>query len=98
MGNEFFTWGNFITWVICSFLIYASLNFRLYMIFHHPGRKMKEKVRERVRQRRSAQVGTQGAQPAPQVPAWKGECLEDACLMQRSRILSDKASGEDRHV
>lgn len=47
MEHDFLTWGNFITWVICSIFIYLSLNFRLYMIFHHPGRKLKAKVRAR---------------------------------------------------
>jgi len=47
MGGEFLTLGNLITWVICSILIYLSLNFRLYMIFHHPDRKLRAKVRRK---------------------------------------------------
>jgi hypothetical protein len=44
MEHSIFTWDNFITWAVCSFFIYLSLNFRLYMIFHHPGRKLRRKA------------------------------------------------------
>ena len=47
MNSSFFTWDNLITWAVCAILIYLSLNFRLYMIFHHPGRKLKRKVAEK---------------------------------------------------
>jgi hypothetical protein len=47
VGHDIFTWDNLITWVVCSFFIYTSLNFRLYMIFHHPGRKLRRKVANR---------------------------------------------------
>jgi len=53
MAGDFFTWGNLITWAVCAFFIYAALNFRLYMTFHHPGRKLKRKAAERTMRRRS---------------------------------------------
>lgn len=51
MEREFLTWGNLIVWAVCSIFLYLSLNFRLYMIFHHPGRKLRERSA-----RRKAQV------------------------------------------
>lgn len=42
---ELLSLGNLATWAFCSLLIYLSLNFRLYMIFHHPGRKLKAKTK-----------------------------------------------------
>ncbi|MCU0572336.1 MAG: hypothetical protein MUC41_05010 [Syntrophobacteraceae bacterium] len=53
MEREFLTWGNLIVWAVCSILLYLSLNFRLYMIFHHPGRKLRERSA-----RRKARDGT----------------------------------------
>jgi hypothetical protein len=47
MNFGFFTWDNFITWAVCAILIYLSLNFRIYMIFHHPDRKLRRKVAEK---------------------------------------------------
>jgi hypothetical protein len=49
MESEFLTWGNLITWVVCSVLLYLALNFRLYMIFHHPDKKLRARSRNRKR-------------------------------------------------
>lgn len=76
MESEFLTWGNFITWVICSALIYISLNFRLYMIFHHPGRKLKAKVKAR------RALSVQKHTPAPtsdDEQIWEGSCRPGSC-------------------
>jgi hypothetical protein len=77
MGGEFLTWGNFITWVVCSIGIYLSLNFRLYMIFHHPGRKFQSKVKAR---QRAIEV-MEKSKPAtePQGPEWEGNCQPGSC-------------------
>ncbi len=74
--GEFLTWGNFLTWVICSFLIYISLNFRLYMVFHHPGRKLKAKVRAKKELEKKQDVQYK---PGTQKPVWNPDCLPNAC-------------------
>lgn len=47
MGHDFPTWSDFIIWVLCAVVIYLCLNFRVYMIFHHPGPKLRAKVRRK---------------------------------------------------
>jgi hypothetical protein len=42
MGGEFLTWENLIIWVVNSVVLYFTINFRLYMIFHHPARKLRK--------------------------------------------------------
>lgn len=77
METEFFTWGNLITWIVCSIGIYLSLNFRLYMVFHHPGRKLKSKVRAKQRARMA--MGKSDPDLDPKRPEWKGNCQPGAC-------------------
>lgn len=86
MGDEFFTWGNLITWVVCSLLIYLSLNFRLYMIFHHPSRKLREKVRERRRLR----AREQGYSPVPTPQPGGQDCIQGAQCFVQTGDISDK--------
>lgn len=49
MENEFLTWGNLIIWAVCSVVLYLTLNFRLYMIFHHPDKKLRARTASRRR-------------------------------------------------
>jgi hypothetical protein len=56
MEREFLTWGNVIIWVVNSVLIYLSLNFRLYMIFHHPEKKLRARLLNRRRKEHSGMV------------------------------------------
>ena len=83
MDNNFFTWENILTWAICSVLIYVSLNFRLYMIFHHPGRKLKAKARA-ARARRLASQGMlpQSRDPGSGAPARQQTCFQNSCYAQ----------------
>lgn len=82
MEHQFFTWGNFLTWAICSIFIYLSLNFRLYMIFHHPGRKLKARVRDKAAERRKEVVRDHGQAPgALPISSRDPECLQgSACF------------------
>ena len=85
MGQQFFTWGNFITWVFCSIFIYLALNFRIYMIFHHPGRKLKAKTRggrTRMVHRRDY-----GSAPQPGDP----DCLQGAHCFVRTNGIADES-------
>lgn len=84
--NDFFTWGNFITWAVCSIFIYLSLNFRLFMIFHHPGRKLKAKARARIEARRKSAKRQMGYQTGPQTPLWERDCFQSSCYVQTDRI------------
>jgi hypothetical protein len=56
MESEFLTWGNLITWIVCSVLIYLSLNFRLYMTFRHRDRKLRARLLNRRRKELSGMV------------------------------------------
>lgn len=65
MDREFFTWGNLIVWVVSSLLLYLSVNFRLFMIFHHPEKKLRKrdvfrnrKVTSRPRKEKCGESGT----------------------------------------
>lgn len=49
MENEFLTWENLIIWAVSSVVLYLSLNFRLYMIFHHPDKKLRARTASRER-------------------------------------------------
>jgi hypothetical protein len=92
----FFTLGNMVTWAVCSILIYLSLNFRLYMIFHHPGRKLKAKVRERRASRGSA-IDSLDLRPDSKIPVWERECLQQPCFA-RSGNFNDTETGETRRA
>jgi len=63
MEREFLTWGNVIVWAVCSILLYLSLNFRLYMIRHHPMRRL----RERLSRRKSKESGKMPPRPMRKV-------------------------------
>jgi len=89
MGYEFFSWGNLITWAVCSVLIYLSLNFRLYMIFHHPSRKMREKVRAR-RRERALGVQRPDYSPRPLPTPRERDCLQGAPCFVRNDSISDE--------
>lgn len=54
-GEELFTWGNLVLFVVLALLIWVSLNFRLYMVFKLPSRK--EKLRQQQRQQRLQKEG-----------------------------------------
>ena len=54
-ASEFFTLGNLITWAICAVLLWMSLNFRVSMIFRHPGRKRKEDTIRRAAKRKETE-------------------------------------------
>lgn len=88
---DFLTLGNFITWAICAIFIYLSLNFRMYMIFHHPGRKLKAKVQAK----RMARADEKDSQPDPQKPLWERdrECLQPPCFA-RERSFADEGLGK----
>jgi len=95
MAGEFFTWGNFFTWTFCSIMIYLSLNFRMYMIFHHPGRKLKAKARARAMARRNATEAKPDYNPVPQKPAWEHECLPNSSCYAQGRNFADKQVGSN---
>lgn len=86
MAHEFFTWGNLVTWAICSVLIYLALNFRIYMIFHHPGRKLKAKARAR----RSSEARHHGYSPGSSVPQRERDCVQGATCFMGDDTVSGK--------
>jgi hypothetical protein len=88
--NEFFTWGNLITWAVCSILIYLSLNFRLFMIFHHPDRKLRAKARARIEARRKSADREVGHQPGLQTPLWDRDCFQNSCYVQTDGLHENK--------
>lgn len=88
--NDFFTWGNLITWAVCSIFIYLSLNFRLFMIFHHPGKKLKTRARAKVEARRKSANGEVGYQPGQQKPLWDRDCFQSPCFVQTDRLRENE--------
>lgn len=38
-------WTDFLCWIVCAVLIYASLNFRITMVFKYPGKKLRAQAK-----------------------------------------------------
>jgi hypothetical protein len=94
MESGFFTWGNLLTWAICSVFIYLALNFRLYMVFHHPGRKLKAKARAA----RAARLRAEGRREPPEhkaPPAWgERDCFNNSCF-SRTEGMDGRMGGKE---
>jgi hypothetical protein len=56
LNSKAYSWWDLVFVAVIALLIWMSLNFRIWLTFTHPGRKLKAKVRKRVADRRRAQL------------------------------------------